>query len=478
MNRRDFVNFFLIAPPVIAATRTGDQKEVTHPATSPVFSRSFVQISKKDPFYFELSNGDPYIVSGPCLAGAADMETMHSYLEKLAANGGNFARVWVCNKLFEVEEEFGKYSEEKAKRIDQLLDWAVQYNIKLKLCLDNTRQIIADKTAWFNKPQYHIDNGGPFKNVDEYINTDKGKEAYLNRLQFFRNRYGDHPAVFGWELWNEMNGIMCKGLREWNDYMLPKVHQLFPKNLVLQSLGSFDMESRRPDYSYINKMASNDVAQIHRYIDSHATLDVCMAPMDVLASDAIQELQSYHVHKPMLLAEVGAVLPNHTGPSDLYPLDKEGALMHDMLFAPFFAGAAGGGNSWHWDHYIDKNDLWYHYARFNEAVKGINPPVENFTPATLYNDRVRIYALLGNKTILVWCRDINNDWKSEFRQGRAPEEISNEKISLASFVSLQQLKKVSLYDPWKNKWMPAGRSNMITLPTFKRSMVIKIEKYS
>lgn len=260
--------------------------------------------------------------------------------------------------------------------------------------------------------------------------------------------------------------------------MLPKVHKRFPKNLVLQSLGSFDMQSRRPDYSYINKLPSNDVAQIHRYIDVSAKLDVCTAPMDVLSADAINELSSYHIHKPMLLAEVGAVLPNHTGPSELYPLDKEGALMHDMLFAPFFAGAAGGGNSWHWDHYIDKNNLWYHYARFNESVKGINPINENFVPSTIFHNRFRIYVLIGTKTILAWCRDVKNDWKSEFKSGEQPEEINNEKIDFASLVSSHSIKKVSLYNPWENQWSSAAKNSFVTLPTFKRSMVIKIEKLS
>ncbi|HSU52290.1 MAG TPA: hypothetical protein VLJ41_16905, partial [Segetibacter sp.] len=313
-------------------------------------------------------------------------------------------------------------------------------------------------------------------NVDEYINTEKGRDAFLNRIDFFSKRYGNHPAVFGWELWNEMNGIMCKGLREWNDYMLPLVHKKFPENIVLQSLGSFDMESRRPDYKYINQIPPNDVAQIHRYIDAHATLDVCTAPMDILASNAIEELRSYHVHKPMLLAEVGAVLPNHTGPSDLYPLDKEGSLMHDMLFAPFFAGAAGGGNSWHWDHYIDNNNLWYHYARFNHSVQGINPLEENFIPTTLYHNRFRIYVLVGKKTILAWCRDIRNDWRSEFKDGKKAEEISNEKIDLSSFVTSKQIKRTSLYDPWMDKWLSTYNNSIVSLPVFKRSIVIKMEK--
>src|SRR3954462_10981298 len=121
MDRRDFVNLFLAVPAALVVKNQLNQGEDKRSAGSS-FSDSFVAISKKNPFYFELSNGDPYIVSGPCLAGAKDMDTMHSYLSKLSANGGNFARVWVCNKLFEVEEKFGEYSEEKARNIDQLLD--------------------------------------------------------------------------------------------------------------------------------------------------------------------------------------------------------------------------------------------------------------------------------------------------------------------------------------------------------------------
>ena len=476
MYRRDFVNLFATMPIAFVASKTLASQRANEEGFLSSFAESFVNVSAANPFYFQLSNRDAYIVNGPCLAGASDMATMQSYLKKLSDNGGNFARVWLCNRLFEVEKKFGEYDESQAKKIDQLLDWANQYKLKLKLCLDNTRQIIPDQKAWFNKPQYHVDNGGPFNNIDEYINTEKGREAYINRIKFFSKRYGNHSAVFGWELWNEMNGIMCKGLREWNDYMLPQVHKLFPKNLVLQSLGSFDMESRRSDYKYINQLPSNDVGQIHRYIDAHATLDVCTAPMDVLASDAINELHSYHLHKPMLLAEVGAVLPNHTGPSELYPLDTEGALMHDMLFSPFFAGAAGGGNSWHWDHYIDKNDLWYHYARFNEAVKEINPLTEGFIPAKLFHNRFRVYVLVGKHTILAWCRDIKNDWKSEFKENKKPEEISGEIIDFSSLLPLRQIKKVILYDPWQHKWVITKKDSLISLPTFKRSVVIKIER--
>ena len=34
--------------------------------------------------------------------------------------------------------------------------------------------------------------------------------------------------------------------------------------------------------------------------------------------------------------------------------------------------------SWHWESYVHKNNLWYHYQRFNEAIKCINPIEEQF----------------------------------------------------------------------------------------------------
>jgi hypothetical protein len=178
----------------------------------------------------------------------------------------------------------------------------------------------------------------------------------------------------------------------------------------------------------------------------------------------------------MLLAEVGAVLPNHAGPSELYPLDKDGVLLHDMLFAPFFSGSAGTGNSWHWDKYIDRNNLWYHFDRFNECVKGINPISENFIPVKMYNSRLRIYILSGKNTLLIWCRDSQNDWKSEFQKGLKPEEIFNQVIDFSNLISKSTIRRVTFYDPWKNSWMNGEKTTLVKLPSFSRSMVIKIEK--
>ena len=214
--------------------------------------------------------------------------------------------------------------------------------------------------------------------------------------------------------------------------MLPELHRAFPHNLAMQSLGSFDSERAREQYRALSTMEGNDIAQVHRYLDQGASFEVCHGPVDMLSSDAVSELESFHPERPVVLAESGAVEPSHSGPSKLYAVDHAGVLLHDILFAPFFAGAAGAGQIWHWDAYVAANDLWYHYGRFAEVVRGLDPPAEDFSNRDAPHDRLRVYTLRGRHTILAWCRDSKNTWESELQNGEKPEAIKGAAVSLAA----------------------------------------------
>lgn len=494
MKRRAFVNksalamaggLSLINLPVVGKNYT---KDLTYERE---INKSFVRISKVNPFYFELSNGDPYIPVGCniCFSNDLSMKTMVRFIQKLAENGGNFMRLWLSHPLFEIEIPNRKeISEEALANVDKVFDLAQKHNIKVKLCLQHFREIPGKvdppmlttfyPKLSFNRPDLFSGNGGPFQDMTEYIDSDGGRKMYLDRVGIYGERYGNHPAVFGWELWNEMECVDCKNILEWNQYILRKLHERFSRNLVMQSLGSFSTESYRSIYRSINEIALNGVAQIHRYLDQGASLDVCKGPMDILAGDAIDELRSYQIEKPMLLAETGAVEPNHAGPSKLHALDTEGTLLHDCLFAPFFSGAAGPGHSWHWDFYIDKNNLWYHFNRFNECIKGINPVKEQFIPFKILHPKLRIYILAGSKTILIWCRETESDWEYELVKRLVPAIMKGLSFDIANIVKKDQILEVNAYDPWKNEWSEAKKDSLIELPDFRRSIVVKIDKYT
>lgn len=438
------------------------------------FSSSYVEISRKDPHYFCLSNGKTYIPIGSNIAALGSRGAIERYVTALADNGANYGRVWLNSALFEVETEYGKLNEEHLANIEYLLDLALKHNLKIKLCIESFRHIRPGKNRWDTKASYHVSNGGPFEDAAQFIASERGREEYLRRLAIIRDRVGDHPAVFGWELWNEMNAVDCPEIRAWNAYMLPRVKAMFPRNLVMQSLGSLDRPSSFAIYEDICRMPSDEVLQIHRYLDPGAELPICYAPMDSLCSDAIRVLRGYGLDKPMLLAEGGAVQANHAGPSRLYPRDTVGMLLHDVIFTPFFCGSAGTGHSWHWDHYIEKNDLWYHFKRFVRAVEGIDPVAERFEPVRLDNGRLKGYALKGRRHLLVWFRDTANTWHTELEEGQAPELLSGQRVDLSKALEKRKIRAVDIYDPWTDRWTEATPEAAITLPDFKRSLVVKV----
>ena len=144
-----------------AGFATAGQTELAH-----------VRISPRDPRYFELSDGTPYIpiglnMSGPPADGLVGMER---WFAKLSAQGGNFVRIWLSNPFFDLEHaRAGVFDEERAKRIDALFALAKKYGIRLKLCTEHFRHLGEGTQAWAARPQLLIQNGGPAKDTADYF---------------------------------------------------------------------------------------------------------------------------------------------------------------------------------------------------------------------------------------------------------------------------------------------------------------------
>ena len=439
--------------------------------------RHFVRVSERDCRYFELDNGKPYIPIGMNLIAPpkGDMAVMDEWFGKLEAQGGNYVRIWLGSAYFDVENaKSGEYSEEQAKHIDQLFASARKHGIRVKLCVDSFRHLGEGTQAWAAKPLHLVKNGGLATNMADWVNSPACRQRYKGKYDFYAKRYGSDPIIFGWELWNEMNAVVGGDVRGWTAEMLPELHKRFPKNLCVQSLGSFDSDGARAIYTDICRMPHNDVAQVHRYLDLGAKLEVCHAPVDVLAADAVRELQAFNVKKPILLAESGGVEPSHSGPSKLYEKDRDGLILHDVLFAPFFAGAAGPGHIWHWDAYVAKNDLWWHFGRFAQAVADLDPAAEAFQPQVIEHPRLRILVLRGKHTVLAWCRDKEVTWQTALAEGRAPEALRGVAVTLPLPAEGGTVTATSAYNPWTDQRTPLKEGHgTIALPDFSRSIVIR-----
>lgn len=444
-----------------------------------------IDVSPVDLRYFAGADGKTFIPVGcnicfPRLykAGSAESraeceERFFGWLREFAANRGNFVRLWLGHSFFEImPDRAGEYDPAAEATLKKTVALCEELGIKLKFTLESFRSVHpagkegkGQYSAFFNRSLY-----APYaKSMHEFIHSEECARIYLGKARRLKELgFGDSPAVACWELWNEINCI--GGWREdvgpWSDRMLAELRTMFPRQMTVQNLGSFSGPPIYDYYDYLGKIPLNDFMQIHRYLDPGAEQDVCRGPMDVLAADAVRELFDRRPDLPAVLAEVGAVKANHTGPSELYAKDKMGMLLHDEIFAPFFAGSAGCGQPWHWDHqYLDANKLWWHFARFAEAVKDIDPAAEHFRPFHTETRRLRIWGLRGVDTTLLWCRDKSNTWESELVRGEAPTVVSKDpKFPFHA--------PFRCYLPWENRWIDVKKGG--TLPDFTRSIVVRL----
>ena len=445
----------------------------------------FVDVSKVDCRYLADADGKTWVPIGcnicfdrlerPTIEARALFD---GWMTAFSENGGDFMRVWLSCPFVEVmPEKAGVYSSGASENLKWLVKRSEELGIRLKFTFENFRgtgPTTSDKNpekgiVSFKRPVYNPSA----KNMREWFASEECFRIYLDRARHIADVVGNSPAVIAVELWNEVTstGAGLALIAPWTDRMMPEIQRLFPKQMVLQNLGSFSDPGAEVDYDWLARVKGNAYLQAHRYLDLGAAFDVCRGPMDVLCADSIRELIERRPDLPAFLAETGAVEPRHTGPFHLYPVDTTGLLIHDEIFAAFFAGSAGSGQPWHWDHqYIAGNNLWHHFKWFKKAIDGLDPAVEHFRPFHTETHRLRLWGLRGEKTTIVWLRDKQADWRNILEKGQAPGVVAGERLPRTC-----RSTGYSWYLPWEGKVQDVKGNEV---PSFTRSAVVRFPTVS
>lgn len=446
----------------------------------------FIRVSAACPRYFETIDGRPWIpvMINYIVPNGEEPEVFNeieTYFKHFSENGGNAMRIWISSPFLEIEDrKAGEYSQVKLNRIDSLLSLAKKYHIRIKFALQHIRSIKPDGegvSTWSNRAFMAVENGGPFNGISDYINTPEGKEAYLNRVRVLSDRYKNNRQIFSWELWNEMDAVDETDWFPFSVQMLDSVKGLFPNHLIAQTLGSMHSMEADQRYEKFLTISNNEYITVHRYLDpgtDWGQYDHVHGPIDRLISSAIKFVYRPEIMKPVVANEHGAVEANHAGPNQLYAKDSMGVFIHDMIFAPFFCGASGCGALWHWNSYVEQQNLWYHFQRFNHAINGIDPVMEAFVPFAFVQDSVRFYGIKGEKTTMIWCRDEKSNWRTELQQGIDPGIRESFSIELP-LTNAPDYSVAEAYNPWSDQWDQVTIKNgSIELPPFRRSVVLKL----
>jgi hypothetical protein len=457
----------------------------------------YVEISPNDPRYFCFSDGQPYCALGLDLCGPpryplprsmAHFETgddtaslgMGDYarwLRLIGDNGGNFIRIWLSNPYFQTETEVaGELDLAQFARLDRLIELARQHGVRLKLCFDHFRTFAPGSP--FARVLRHPEDGRSPANMDEWLTEPAWRERWLVRARAYLARYGGDPTVMAWELWNEMDCVAASDwavVREWSRAMLRELKALAPRQLVTQSLGSYDDLRKQRPQDDLRDMPEMDFQQVHRYLDQGAPWAICRTDPVAFSIQAIQGTR--RPDRPILLAETGAVNDRHTGPFRYYRWDERGIIFHDTTYPAFFAGSAGSGHIWHWDSYVDQKDLWPYLRPLADLIAGVQLDAEGFKPVDLSTESFWCLALMGKEHILLYARNRADRWDKVLRDRLDPPVLRHQSVDLSAHGARGA--DVETFWPWPQEAtgeVAALKGETLQLPAFKYAVMVRLTR--
>lgn len=450
----------------------------------------YVQVSARDRRYFATSDGRCFVPIGlnTCIlrydalpAGREHFATgdgkactgMISYrrwLKNLRENGGNYIRLWLSTPYFQARTELpGVHDLAVFNRLDAVMELARAYGIRVKLCLDHFRSF-RDVGPIFTKRLIDPDTGKPLTDMEEWLTSEKWNARYLEDIRPYVARYQNDPAVFAWEAWNEMNCLDARPehIDAFAVRTMRAVRAWSPRNMVANSLGSYDEQGFIERMRAYRDTPEYDFATVHRYLDQGAGMEICRTDPVALAADGIERLRCED--KPVVLNETGAVNDRHTGPFRFYCCDHDGLIFHDVTYTPFFAGAAACGHIWHWEYYVDPQNLWRHFRPFAEMLEGIEVDREHFAPVARHTDRLYVFALEGDRHMLIYVRNRADRWDHALRDGVETAPIKGATLPFSG-------RAVETWWLMNERRAPARLTpDGIELPAFTHGCVLRVER--
>ena len=176
-------------------------------------------LHKNNNWTFRFDNGDLFRGVGENIAWESrsfeNSKWTYDYLlPKLAKNGGNFFRTWMCYWNLPLEwqkvhstkryQNTGQYFNPGAiKRMDELVNMADSLHLYFMLTMDWHGHLI-ENGGWKSSP-YNAVNGGPCKTPTDFFTSRAARDRYKNKLRYIVARWGYSPAIAAFEFFNEID---------------------------------------------------------------------------------------------------------------------------------------------------------------------------------------------------------------------------------------------------------------------------------
>lgn len=437
----------------------------------------YVRVHPRNPRYFAFDDGTTFFPIGLNLAWWRNdaAQDYARWLNALADNGGNVARVWMAPWSFGLEWRdtgLGNYDNRqlRAHWLDQLFALAEQRGVYLVLSLISDREYRDNEGGVWAENPYNAVNGGPLRDPRDFVTDPQARALFARRLRYIAARWGYSPNLLAWEYWNEVEAtrIETPQLMPWLREMTAVLREADVNRhlITLSYVGDGD--------PFVWRMEEIDVLQRHEY---------SAQPRWFTSIPGGFRLTADAPNKPLLFGEFGF---SHVDES-LNEANREGVHLHNALWASAFNGFATTAMYWWWEDYVDAGALW---SRFRSLARFLaDEDLATFTPTPVECDRNEAIAmgLVRADRALVWVRSAHYD------QQRLAERITRaEPISLPVQRDVQlRLRgldagwyRVDWFDPQTGAWLRSAESQAIggvltlTALPFERDLAAKAGRTS
>ena len=446
---------------VTVKSASGDTLSATYPFTChrKADRRGFIRRSTRDPRYFEFDDGSFYYPIGQNVCWASNYGR---FLDRIEAYGGNSVRVWLCpwNLQLEDPREPGKFDLRVANALDELLAGCARRGIYVQLVL---RYHGMHQGDWAKSP-YNSANGGPCFSAGSFFTNLDARDQHKAFLDYAVARWGHAPALFAWELWNEADLARAdrdSDLTAWHKEMAAYLKKIdLGRHLVTTSVAT---PGRNPE---LFELADIDFVPVHFY------------SKDVFNKIHDNYVRYRELRKPVFIGEFSG---GHKPTDDL--ADAKGMRIHAGLWLAFMTPLAGNAMPWWWDTYIEKNDLYGHWAALAKFAQGVDRRGKDYE---VIRSRIKlgddawasVQGLVAPAEALLWVYDEARILHPE--QAGRPLLIADRPMKLHGM--LGGTFRVEVWDTYEGKILAATAADTadgtlaFTLPKCDRDIAVKIVK--
>ena len=356
-------------------------------------NKGFIQLDPKTK-QFRFETGESFIPIGENVCwgpGTNPNKSYDQWLQQLALNRANYARLWFAPWGFRLETKdtkAGWYDQLRAWQVDQLFERSEAEGIYWQVCMLNHGSFSRTQDAdWQNNPYNEI-MGGPCRQPNDFLVNPLAKKLFERLLRYTVSRWGYSPQVASWELFNEA---------DFGDFKYPDL--VAWTGDMSQFLRSIDVNHARPLTTSFHKASGEEVwklpgidtVQLHVYDRRDFG--------EAFGSSKLTELKRTY-QKPVFIGEFGWIQ------DVVRKFDNLGIHMHEGLWASMIGGAAGSAMIWYWDTYVAPNKLEQHFRGLEAFWRGEALGIHT-QPATVSVSKEGLagWGLSGTDRTYIWIKN-------------------------------------------------------------------------